>query len=329
MDPYAIINSYVADVVRHLPRRQRADVVRELRSLLDDELAGRSADANRPADAPLVMELLTTFGAPRDVSERYRPAGFTIIRPSDAPRFTWIAFGGVALIWAITLPTTMLGVVPIIGWDYGADTWWGRLTAWWLGSGIGALWWPGVVITYALIGALVSRRRESAPRAWTPTPPRTIDRDLLNRPATAAGFTAGLLGATVVIALPWLPSWAPALPEPAIIALELDPEFLTSRAPWVLPIWAASFALLTLLLFAGRWSATALRIRGALDVAMAALLLWWSLAGPVFTSPVADTTARAILVLLAAYSATDAVMATHRSRSVTRKKKRHEPVGSS
>ena len=38
MDPKAIIDSYVGDVVGYLPRRQRADIARELRSLLDDEL---------------------------------------------------------------------------------------------------------------------------------------------------------------------------------------------------------------------------------------------------------------------------------------------------
>lgn len=108
----------------------------------------------------------------------YRPAGFTIIRPSDAPRFTWIALGGIAVIWAITLPATMLGVTPVTGWDYGADAWWSRLTVWWLGAGIGALWWPGAVITYTLIGALV-----------TPAPRRTIDRDLVNRPSYVAVFS--------------------------------------------------------------------------------------------------------------------------------------------
>ena len=53
------------------------------------------------------MELLTAFGAPQDVADRYRPAGFTIIRPSHAPRFTWIALGGSysvskAALWSAT-----------------------------------------------------------------------------------------------------------------------------------------------------------------------------------------------------------------------------------
>jgi hypothetical protein len=319
VDPTAIIDSYVADVVRHLPRRQRADVALELRSLLDDELGGRAADAGRPADSTLAMELLTTFGAPQDVADRYRPAGFTIIRPSSAPRFTWIALGGIALIWAVTLPAIMLGVIPVTGWDYGADTWWGRLTVWWLGPGIGALWWPGVVITFTLIGALLEHRRESRQKAWTPAPARTIDRDLISRPGTIAGIAAGVLGATVVIALPWLASWAPGLPEPAIEALALDPEFLQWRAAWILPLWAAELALYVLVLIAGRWTVPTLRARAVLSLATTILLLWWSLAGPVFLSPATDTTARLILAALAVCVAIDAVIAFRRSMSTSRR----------
>ena len=319
MDPTAIIDSYVADVVRHLPRRQRADVALELRSLLDDELAGRAADADRPADSALVMELLTAFGRPHDVADRYRPAGFMIIRPSDAPRFTWIALGGIALIWAITLPAIMLGVIPVTGWDYGADAWWGRLTVWWLGPGIGALWWPGVVITYTLIGALVDHRREPAPDGWTPAPPRTIDRDLVSRPGIVAGIAAGVLGATIVIALPWLAAWAPGLPGPAIEALALDPGFLQWRAPWILPLWAAELVLYVLVLITGRWTVPTLRARSVLSLATAGLLLWWSLGGPVFLSPTTDTTARLILAALAVCVAVDAVVAFRRSRSTTRR----------
>lgn len=318
MDPNAIIDSYVGDVVRHLPRRQRADVALELRSLLDEELAGRAADAGGPADAALAMELLTAFGTPRDVADRYRPAGFTIIRPPDAPRFTWIALGGVALIWAITLPATLLGFIPVTGWEYGADAWWGRLSVWWLGAGLGALWWPGVVVTCILIGALVKHRRESGPKAWTPTSPRMIDRDLVGRPGTVAGIAAAVLGATLVIALPWLPSWAPGLPIPAIEALALDPQFLQWRAPWVLLFWAAELVLYVLVLIAGRWTVLTLRARSVLSLAGTSLLLWWSLAGPVFIAPATDSTARILLGLLAIYPAIDVVIALRRSRSTSR-----------
>jgi hypothetical protein len=318
MDPKAIIDSYVGDVVRYLPRRQRADVARELRSLLDDGLRDRAEDAGRPADPALTMELLTEFGRPQEAADRYRPAGFTIIRPSSAPRFTWFALGGIALIWAITLPAALLGLTPVIGWDYGADQWWGRLTVWWLGPGLGALWWPGVMITYALIGALVERRRESAPKAWAPASPREIDRDRVSRPATIAALGGWLLGATVVIALPWLASWAPGLPAPVHDALALDPGFLSARAPWLLLVWAAPFALSVVVLIAGRWNANLLRVRGVLDLLMVGLLLWWTFGGPVFVSAAADGTTKVFLVALAIFVAIDAGLALRRSRSTSR-----------
>ncbi|GAB3616310.1 hypothetical protein GCM10027416_08670 [Okibacterium endophyticum] len=318
MDPKVIIDSYVGDVVRYLPRRQRADVARELRSLLDDELAGRAAEAGRSTDSVLTMGLLTEFGRPQEVADRYRPAGFTIIRPSDAPRFTWLTLGGVALIWAITLPAALLGITPVIGWDYGADEWWGRLTAWWFGPGLGALWWPGVMITYVLIGALVDRRRESTPKAWAPASPRAIDRDLVSRSATVAALGAALLGATVVVALPWLATWAPGLPAPVRDALALDPEFLRLRAPWVLLAWAAPFALQVVVLIAGRWTANTLRVRGVLDLVMVGLLLWWTLGGVVFVSAEADSTAKFLFVALGIVAAIDAVVALRRSWSTSR-----------
>lgn len=319
MDPQAIIDSYVGDVVRYLPRRQRNDVALELRSLLDDELSGRSADAGRTVDPAMTMELLTAFGRPDDVADRYRPAGFTIIRPSHAPRFTWIAFGGVALVWAITLPAALLGITPVVGWGYGADAWWGRLTVWWLGAGLGALWWPGAMITYTLIAALVEHRRESQPKAWTPTQPRAIDRDLIRRPATVVALAGIMVGATVAVALPWLGDIAPGLPAPVLDALALDPAFLQGRAPWALLLWAAEFALYVLVLVAGRWTTTTHSIRGGLDVLTFGILLWWALAGPAFLSPAADSTARVLFVAFALVAAIDAVVAFRRSWSTRRR----------
>ncbi|GGR27618.1 hypothetical protein ACFOE1_06155 [Agromyces mediolanus] len=317
MDPNAIIDSYVGDVVRHLPRRQRTDVARELRSLLREEVAGRAADGGRPVDADVTMELLAAFGRPADVADRYRPAGFTVIRPSDAPRFTWFALGGIAVIWLITLPAALLGVPPVVGWEYGADAWWGRLTVWWFGPGLGAFWWPGVLITFTLLSVLATRRRESVTTAWAPTPapvPRNaIDRDLVNRPLGVLFLALALLGASALLALPWLGSWAPDLPEPVLAALALDPEFLQWRAPWLLLLWAAELALFIAVLLTGRWGPITQAVRGALDLVFIALLLWWVLGGPIFATAAADETTKFILVAFVIAIAVDAVVALRRA----------------
>ena len=90
MDADALVDSYIADVVRHLPRAQRADVAAELRSLIDDELAERGRDGAK--------DLLVGFGRPAQVAARYGPP-LTIIDPADSRRFIRLSVIGIAVIW--------------------------------------------------------------------------------------------------------------------------------------------------------------------------------------------------------------------------------------
>lgn len=315
MDPKAIIESYVGDVVRRLPRRQRNDVGFELRSLLNEELDGRAADSGQPADESMTLELLTAFGRPQEVADRYRPAGFTVIRPADAPRFAWLALGGLVLQWAITLPAALFGPAQADDWAYGGDTWWGRLSIWWLSWGLGSFWWPGFLITFTLIAAALGHRRRDA-RPWTPR--RAVDRDRANRPAIILGMALGAAGATVLIALPWLGFWAPQLPPALLEAFVIDPQFLRWRAPWVLLLWAAEFALFLAVLFAGRWSRTTHRIRLILSVGWLGLLTWWLAAGPSFVAEDADSAAKFGLLLIVPIVIVDIVATLRRTAGAIR-----------
>lgn len=306
MTPDALIETYVADVVRRLPRRQRADVAFELRSLLHDELAGRAADEDRPADDAMALALLTEFGAPADVADRYRPAGFTIIRPADAPRFARIAFIGVGVQWVLSLIAVYS--TPLPAGSPGSD-WLSRLGTWWLSWGIGSFWWPGFLICLTIIAAWVGSRRAAAPR---PTPVAVIDRDRVNRPLTILYAGLAMVGIALLIAVARLAEWAPGLPQPVLDALALDPEFLATRAPWVLLLWAATGALALATLIAGRWTRTTRLAAVGLDLAWVALLLWWCLAGPIFVSEAADTTARGLLFLLIVFPIVDAVLTLRR-----------------
>ncbi|MEV0461059.1 hypothetical protein [Catellatospora methionotrophica] len=313
-DPKAIIETYVRDVVRHLPRRQRHDVGFELRSLLNEDLDGRAADSGRPADAAMALELLTAFGRPQEVADRYRPAGFTVIRPADAPRFAWIALGGLVLQWAVTLIDAFTSPVATDEWVYAAS-WWGRLTTWWLSWGLGAFWWPGFLITFTLVSAALGRhRREAEP--WAPR--RTFDRDHVNRPAIVLGLAFGAAGATLMIALPWLAVWAPGLPQPVLDAFTFDPRFLRERAIWALPLWAAGFAVNTIVLIAGRWERRT-RLAGlALGVGWLVVLVWWLVTGRIFVDEAADEAATFGLLLVLVFVIVDIVVTARRTSAAIR-----------
>lgn len=302
----ALIETYVADVVRRIPRRQRADVAFELRSLLQEEVAGRAADEGRPADDAMTLALLTEFGAPADVADRYRPAGFTIIRPADAPRFARIAFIGVGVQWVLTLIAVY--TTPLPAGSPGSD-WLSRLGTWWLSWGIGSFWWPGFLICLTIIAAWVGSRRTAAPR---PTPIAVIDRDHVSRPLTILYAGLAMVGIAILLAVVRLAEWAPGLPAPVLDALALDPDFLAGRAPWVLLLWAATGVLGVVILIAGRWTRATRLAAVALDLAWVALLAWWVLAGPIFLTEAADTTTRGLLILLAVYPVVDAVLTLRR-----------------
>ena len=307
MKPDALIEAYVADVIRHLPRRQRNDVGFELRSLLTEELGGRAAAAGREPDSAMVLDLLADFGRPVEVADRYAPAGFTIIRPADAPRFTWIALGGVAIQWLITLFVTFsrpLGAEP------GSD-WLGRLGTWWLSWGLGSFWWPGLLVSVSILAAALGGRREDAAE-WTARRAAILDRDRIRRPLLVLAIAAALVGVGVLSALPELATVLPGLPRPLLEAFTLDASFLADRAVWVLPMWAVSLAICIAVLATGRWTRVTRVLALVADAAWIALLAWWISAGPIFASAPTDSATKGCLILVIALIGLDLVLTARR-----------------
>lgn len=281
MDPKAMIDSYVREVVGRLPRRQRNDVGFELCTLLDDELQGMAVEAGRAPDGSMAAALLTRFGAPQDAADRYRPAGFTIVRPADAPRFAQIALGGVALQWLVSLPAAFSpSDVELLS----------RLGDWWTTWGLGAFWWPGFMVCGAIAaGWLACRKGEE--RAWSAR--RDLDRDRVDRQLLAFGLVAWIAGAAVLIGLPW---WAERLSGPAAAALAMDETFLRTRAPWLLPVWAGHFLVYAAVFVHGRWSRITRGLELAFGTAVCALLAWFAAAGPIFAAEAADGLVKVILL---------------------------------
>lgn len=97
MNGNEVIDSYVRDVARYLPRGKRNDVAFELRALLGDELTAKAQASGRAPDKTMAIELLKGFGRPAEAAERYhqRPA---VIDPTDTHHF---------LIWSLAAAVTV------------------------------------------------------------------------------------------------------------------------------------------------------------------------------------------------------------------------------
>jgi hypothetical protein len=82
-----LIERYVEEVARRLPRNHREDVARELRSSLQDSLEGRAGAPIDQVDEESAIELLLEFGPPQQVAASYRTGPDYLIGPAHYPSF--------------------------------------------------------------------------------------------------------------------------------------------------------------------------------------------------------------------------------------------------
>lgn len=78
MNSFHLVDRYIAEVGKDLPRKNRLDIEAEILSALEDMLAERSRKTGMPVDEPMIVEVLKEYGAPRKVSASYLPERYLI-----------------------------------------------------------------------------------------------------------------------------------------------------------------------------------------------------------------------------------------------------------
>jgi hypothetical protein len=288
MKAHEIIDAYVLDVMRNVPKHQRNDIGLELRGHLIEVLESGPA----PADATTALALVRSYGSPQEAAARYREPGALIVPEHQTRSFTLLAIGGVLLQWALSLPAVM-----------GDQS----LGQWWFGAGLGALWWPGFMVMAAL--ALAWLRHKGLYQAtWRP---RSGDVDTINRRLFQFGLTAFAAGAAIIASLPFL---IPALPQPQAGFFALDPDFLVIKAPLAMLLWLGQFVLIYAVYAAGRWTAATWRAALAFDCLWLALLAWWIGLGAVFVDPAINAFVQSILAFVALTVILSLAIRLYRSR---------------
>lgn len=100
-----LIDRYVYEVGRYLPRKDRADIQAELRSLLIDTLEARVEGEASEED---VVALLKEFGPPVKVAVSYRPESQYLIGPELFPIFRTLV--GMALLVMVVVRVVLFAV---------------------------------------------------------------------------------------------------------------------------------------------------------------------------------------------------------------------------
>jgi len=289
-----VIESYVLEVMRRVPAKDRDDVGLELRGLLGEMLDGRAEAEGVAPHEQMVLEMLRDFGTPAEVAARYQPAGFVII-PADQTRwFATLSLGGVGLQWALTLPAVF----------QGQD----NIAHWWMTWGLGSLWWPGFLVMTALVAAWSGQLHTFKPRSKA----RALDTERVNRTALVIGLFWFAVGAALMIALPFITGSLPGvLPQ----VLAFDQQFVHDRAAPVLILWLGVFATLVAVLAKGRWTPRLRWISLGFSAGFAALLGWWLVSGPIFIAKATNDGARGAIALVLAIIFIDIAVQLYRQRA--------------
>jgi hypothetical protein len=292
-----LIDSYVADVVTLLPRRQRRDVAQELRVLLREEAA---AAAGGPASREeAARSLLAGFGRPADVAARYC-SPVTLIDPADTRRFLTLAVAGAVLIPFGAVLNELTG-------QPGPER---NL----VGQAIGKAWpgvlaWLGLLVVGFAVAAWARRRRPDA--GWKPRP---VPTDRISRPGRAAAIIFFVLGTLALVDPAWLIrtlSGGRAAPA-AYAAFAYDEGFLRLRGPVVLGLMIAGLVILAILLREGRWRPWIRQAEMVHSVAVCIVLTWVIAAGPVFSATPTDRAVRGAASLIVLVTLIDLAVRTRR-----------------
>ena len=107
-----LVERYIHEVGRHLSGKDKADILVELRSSLEDALESKANKEPTEAD---VVALLKEFGTPKEVAASYYPEGQYLIGPTLYPLFQLVA--GIVLAAVIGAQLLALGLGFIFNQD--------------------------------------------------------------------------------------------------------------------------------------------------------------------------------------------------------------------
>lgn len=238
-----LIDRYVNEIGRMLPRRQRDEVREEIRSALLDALETRvDGEPNERDQVAVIKE----FGRPRDVAASYRPSDQYLIGPELYPTFKTVLGAVVASLTTafVVVFAISLFVRPVEGSEIGH-----RL----LGIIDGAF--GAILISSAIVVLIftVLQRLEIRPgngdEDWEPRDlPIVRDHDLVSRGGAMAGIVFPAIFLAVLYVFRDRIGFVMILGEEPLLN-----DVLLENLPWITASMLLGMALQSVLLWRGRW----------------------------------------------------------------------------
>lgn len=262
-----LLDRYLAEVERQLPKAERADVAAELRSLLGETLAERAAEAPGGPSEDLTIAVLREFGRPEAVAERYGQPRRGLVSPANYPAYLLvlkIVLGIVTLVYAVSLALwagfggtgseRMLGALSAGSLDRAAGDFFVALSRAAFGY-VGTLLTNIGLVTVIFAGIERAEPRPVEEATWDPRDlPQIEDPDRLDRNDLL--FEIVVLVAALVIFNMLLRWQGPliAFHDGSITVMGRFTPAMLALVPWINGLWIAELALNLFVLARGRWN---------------------------------------------------------------------------
>jgi hypothetical protein len=235
-----LINRYVQEVGRHLPRKNRTDIQAELQSTLVDTLEARVEGEPSQDDE---VELLMEFGAPQKVAASYWPEGQYLIGPRLFPLFRMVV--GIVLTVFIIVQLVLLGITVVFNQEVLTFLTVLDILSEMFGSVFTAF--SIIVIVFAILQRFDVRPETD--QEWDPRDLPAIEVvDTISRGGTVAEITFSLV---IIAILLFLPDKIGAVISPGMEVI-LNPV-IVSYIPLIIVAIMLGIALDVFLLWRGRW----------------------------------------------------------------------------
>ncbi len=162
-----LIDRYIAEVGKHLPRKNRADIEAEIRSTLEDMLDDRKQTSGQ-ADETMVVELLKEYGAPHEVASRYQTHQHQyLIGPRLFPIFELVT----RIVFAVLIVLSLIGLgADLVRTGFTDTGFVSSVSEWFIGTLSGLITALGhIVIVLAIIErTTVSHNLQAEYKEWDP-----------------------------------------------------------------------------------------------------------------------------------------------------------------
>ena len=245
-----LIERYVHEVGRNLPRRMRADVELELRSLLADSLEERQSGKN---DDEVVIDLLEELGPPAEFAAQYLPEQ-KLIGPRLFPLFKLVLTIVLSVIGGLYL---VLAVISFFQ-EPAASTIFGVF--WWIGGrilsfGESAIYIFGIItLVFAVLEWVGAADVAETADSWHPQDLPEVEDSYQIKPFE---LILGIVFTTLlIVAINFFPNWLGLIDfageEWGIKVLWADGFY--QHVPWLTALWLSEIALKAYVLKQKRWS---------------------------------------------------------------------------